>query len=279
MPPEATSNLPPLVSILIAAHNESRRIGECLDSLQAQSYPSIEIVVIDDGSQDDTATQALRKGVQVLSQSHAGKARAIAAGAQIARGEILFFLDADMTFHRDYVKHLANPILAEIAIGTTHATEHVANPVNRWSRCWQKRAGLPPGERLVVGPELFNNGSLVFRAVRAEAFRRVGGFDDVGYFDDQTLAPKLGCQALWVKEAVCSHYNVESLGEVTALGRWASVSLARTYGPRAHWRYCPPAILWRGLRELLRHGLDMAAYECAWEWGVWTGLCRRRRTS
>jgi len=261
-----------LASVLIAARNESRHVEKCLQSLLAQSYPHIEIIVIDDGSTDDTAQRALQSGVRVLSQLHSGKARVLAAGARIAAGKALLFLDADMIFDQDYVRHLVTPIFSAETVGTAHAIEHVANPENRSSRCWQRQAGLPLTERLVIGDEEFRKGSQVFRAVESAAFHRVGGFDDIGYLDDQTLAPKLGCRALWIREAICSHYNVESLAEVAALGRWASVALAREKGVEAKRRFLPPVIALRALLNTVRLGPAMAAYRCAWEWGAWTGL-------
>lgn len=269
---------PSLVSVLMAARNESRRIGECLDSLAAQSYRPIEIVVIDDGSTDDTADRASRKGATVLRRPASGKAVSIAAGAECARGDVFLFLDADMVFQRDYVGLMVAPILSGQAIGTAHAIERVANPDNVWSRCWQRRAGLPVDRRIVLGEDDLAAGSAVFRAVSAEAFRRVGGFDDVGYFDDQTLAPKLERRAQWVLEAACSHYNVETLGEVRALGRWGSHSIALREGKRAWATYTPPRMLFRALRECWRRGPAMAIYGLAWEWGVFTGLLGRRRS-
>lgn len=269
----------PLVSILIAARNERRRIGECLSSLVAQRYRPIEIIVIDDGSSDGTADEAAKTpGVRVLRRAHAGKARAIAAGADVAQGEIFFFLDADMVFEPDYVGRLATPIVHEDETGTAHGTELVANPENVWSRCWQQRAGLPPDRRVDLTDQQLADGSIVFRAVRAEAFRRVGGFDDVGYLDDQTLSAKLGARARWVPEARCRHYNVESLREVVALGRWGAHSIMHRHGKKALRSFLPPVILWHALREGVRHGsAAMAAYTAAYEWGVFRGMLARMR--
>jgi glycosyltransferase involved in cell wall biosynthesis len=269
----------PLVSVLIAARNERRRIGECLSSLVAQRYRPIEIIVIDDGSSDGTAEEAAKTpGVRVLRRAHAGKARSIAAGADVAQGEILFFLDADMVFEPDYVGRLATPIIHEDETGTAHGTELVANPENVWSRCWQKRAGLPPDRRLDLTEAQLAEGSIVFRAVRADAFRRVGGFDDIGYMDDQTLSAKLGARARWVPEARCRHYNVESLREVVALGRWGAHSIMHRHGRKALRSFLPPLIVWHALRDAVRHrSAAMAAYTAAYEWGVLTGLAARIR--
>lgn len=272
---------PPLVSILIAARNERRRIGECLTSLMAQRYRPIEIIVIDDGSTDGTADEAAKfAGVVVLRRPHGGKARAIAAGADVARGTILCFLDADMVFESDYVGRLVAPILHEDETGTAHGTELVANPENVWSRCWQMRARLPLDRRLALSEAQLAEGSIVYRAVRADEFRRVGGFDDIGYMDDQTLAAKLGRKARWVVEARCRHYNVESLGEVVELGRWGAHSIMHLHGRKALRSFLPPLIAWHALREGVRHASPaMTAYTAAYEWGVFSGLLQRWRAA
>lgn len=269
----------PLVTVIIAARNERRRIGECLTSLQAQTYRPIEIIVVDDGSSDGTADAAAAfPGVRVLRRAHAGKAKSIAAAADVAKGAIYCFLDGDMVFEPDYIAALVAPIVRGEVVGASHGTELVANPGNTWSRCWQRRAGLPPDRRLVLSPQQIEHGSIVFRAVRGEEFRRVGGFDDVGYMDDQTLSPKLGRRARWVMEARCRHYNVESLREVVALGRWGAHSILHRHGPKALRSYLPPLIPLHALRDALKHRSGaMAAYTAAYEWGVFRGLLARVR--
>ena len=96
-----------LVTAIVAAYNEERHIAECLASLLDQTYEPLEIIVVDDGSTDATAA-AVRAFAQVklLQRPHEGKARAINAAAQAARGEILLFLDADLRFDRVYVAAL-----------------------------------------------------------------------------------------------------------------------------------------------------------------------------
>jgi glycosyltransferase involved in cell wall biosynthesis len=271
---------PARVTVIIAARNEARRISECLTSLLAQTYAPLEIIVVDDGSSDTTADIAARfAGVRVLRRAHSGKARAIAAAADVAGGDILCFLDGDMVFAPDYIATLVAPIVSGAEVGTSHGTELVANPDNRWSRCWQQRAGLPPDVRVRLTPRQVEAGSIVFRAVRADAFRRVGGFDDVGYMDDQTLSPKLERRARWVVEARCRHYNVESLGEVVALGRWGAHSILHRHGAKAVRSFLPPLIPLHAVRDAVRHGNPaMFVYTAAYEWGVFVGLLARLRT-
>lgn len=104
-PPPAVG---PPVSILVPARNEARNIARCIESLARQDYPSFEILVLDDHSEDDTAAIVaalaqrypmvrLLRGKPLPPNWH-GKAYACAQLAEEARGEWLLFVDAD-TIH------------------------------------------------------------------------------------------------------------------------------------------------------------------------------------
>lgn len=92
---------PPLVSVLLPAFNESAVIQASLQSLMELRYPNLEIIVIDDGSQDDTAERARqvarssRIPVKVISQANKGKAGALNTGFIHASGAYVLVVDAD----------------------------------------------------------------------------------------------------------------------------------------------------------------------------------------
>jgi glycosyltransferase involved in cell wall biosynthesis len=267
----------PLVSALVAVYNEEQHLEQCLESLRAQSYQALEIIVADDGSTDRSAGIARRMpGVQLVSGSHRGKATAMNAGAACAAGDVLLFLDGDLYFDREYVARLVQPIVEGSAIGTCHATERVANPENAWSRCWQHRAGLPPDQRLRLSPSQLAEGSPIFRALRSDVFRSAGGFEDAGYDDDHTLYPKIRQRAVFVTEAVCYHYNSETLTQVFGQGVWGGKSVYRKFGARALLRYSPPLTLLRALRTLFRDlPGTLAIYDLTVETGIFWGVLRR----
>ncbi|MFI7596866.1 CDP-glycerol glycerophosphotransferase family protein [Actinoplanes sp. NPDC049681] len=90
----------PLISVIVPAHNVERYLDECLASLARQTYPAVEVVVVDDGSHDGTgaiADEWARKDrrFRVVHQSEGGPGRARNAGIAIARGSFLAFADGD----------------------------------------------------------------------------------------------------------------------------------------------------------------------------------------
>lgn len=95
----------PLVSIVMPAYNSAAYIAQALDSCLAQTYPHLEIIVVDDGSTDDTAAVVRQYGeaVRLIQQANAGPGIARNRGIAAARGEFIKFLDAD---DRLYPQHL-----------------------------------------------------------------------------------------------------------------------------------------------------------------------------
>jgi glycosyltransferase involved in cell wall biosynthesis len=87
---------PPLVSVVVPCYNQARFLGEAIESVLAQSHPLFEVVVVDDGSTDDTSEVAARyPGVRLVRQENRGLSGARNAGLARSRGEYVVFLDAD----------------------------------------------------------------------------------------------------------------------------------------------------------------------------------------
>ena len=114
-------NAPPLVSVIVPARNEARNIVRCGMSILSTTYPNLELIVVDDASTDgthDIAERAIgadtRARVITTSSLPAGwfgKQWACWSGAQIARGEILQFTDADTVHSPDLVTRSVNAML------------------------------------------------------------------------------------------------------------------------------------------------------------------------
>jgi glycosyltransferase involved in cell wall biosynthesis len=83
------------VSVVIPAYNAARYLPETIASVHAQTLTPIEIIVVDDGSNDNTAKVASGMGAKVISQKNAGQAAARNRGVEAAKGDWIGFLDAD----------------------------------------------------------------------------------------------------------------------------------------------------------------------------------------
>jgi chlorobactene glucosyltransferase len=111
--PAAPDDLPATgrVSAIIAARNEETDLGACLDSLLAQDYPDLEIIVVDGGSTDGTRAIAQSRAPRVrlmdeppLPDGWVGKNWACHLGAEAATGSFLLFTDADVRYHPSVVR-------------------------------------------------------------------------------------------------------------------------------------------------------------------------------
>ncbi len=209
---------PPL-SIIIPCHNEGNNIPKCLQSLKKQSFKNFEIIIVDDGSTDNTQEVVKKiKEVKLIKGGHKGPGFSRNLGAKIAKGDILIFVDADMTFDRNYLKNLVKPMLSgkNNIIGTTHELEIVENTNNIWSRCWGK---------IRVSKEESKNVK-IFRSIKKDKFSEFGGFDPkYGYADDQTFWFKYKIKPVVAKNTICYHKNPETLREVYKQSKWIGASI------------------------------------------------------
>ena len=106
------------VSVIVPTYNNEAVIRSCLDSLANQEFGGeYEVIVVDDGSTDDTVGAVLTYPVKMLKQGHGGPASARNLGAGDADGEILLFTDADCTVERDWIEKMCNPFTDETVVG------------------------------------------------------------------------------------------------------------------------------------------------------------------
>ncbi|MDB4881516.1 MAG: polysaccharide deacetylase, partial [Gemmatimonadetes bacterium] len=136
-----TTTFAPGVSIIVPAYNEERVIVQTIASLLNQRYAGpLEIVVVDDGSTDDTAdiveeAYAAHPRVSIHRRENGGKASALNFGIARARHEIVIGLDADTLFADDTVAELVQP-LANPRVGAVAGNAKVGNRINLVTR-WQ----------------------------------------------------------------------------------------------------------------------------------------------
>ncbi len=124
----------PLVSVVIPAYNAAAFIERALQSVLAQTWRSFEILVIDDGSTDATASlvQAMNGPIRYVHQDNAGASAARNRGIAESRGEFIAFLDSDDEWMPERLEKTIRPLMADPSLGWT------------WSKAWRI---FPDGRR------------------------------------------------------------------------------------------------------------------------------------
>jgi len=217
------------VTVLVPAYNEETVIGRTLQALVASDYPELEIIVVDDGSQDRTVPVAMAfagHGVRVIQLPHSGKAHALRVGFAAASHPIIVALDADTVFARRTVRRLVEPF-GEPRVGAVAGNPKVGNRHTLLTRFQVLEYVLTLNlERRVY--TMFNCVPVVPGAVgawRAAAVARVGGFpaDTLAEDTDVTLAlGRAGYRVRYVPSAVAYTEVPETLRQLSRQrNRWA----------------------------------------------------------
>jgi cellulose synthase/poly-beta-1,6-N-acetylglucosamine synthase-like glycosyltransferase len=171
----------PKVTFLVPAYNEERCLERTLEALLQVDYPSYEVIVVDDGSQDSTYRLARRyasRGVKVVRRPNGGKAAALNLGLFFATGEIIVTVDADSLVARDCLREVVR-LFADPRVMAVCGNVKVLNRVNLLTRLQAleyivdiniaKRAFDVFGSTMVVPG--------VLGAFRKEALEAVGRYD------------------------------------------------------------------------------------------------------
>lgn len=265
------------VSVIIPTYNEEKYIVSCLDSLFTQTKKPLEIIVVDDSI--DNTYKILKSYIpsdkkiayQVFRTAHKGPAPARNLGAKEARGDILVFLDADMKFHKDYIRKIVAPIEKGREIATITKEEYVANSDNTWSKCWSINSYMPI--HLRIDPDMPDT-VINFRAIRRDIFFKTKGYKDVGYGEDVTVLTQLkGAMAKVVKGAICYHYNPSSLSEVFFSARWVAKGSMLNHNLHSLIIYSLPNSLRRGILESLKHKmLSFLVFKIVFDLAFFVGI-------
>jgi glycosyltransferase involved in cell wall biosynthesis len=167
----------PLVSVVIPCFNQAHFLGDAIDAALAQTYPRIEVVVVDDGSGDNTWAVAGREaGVRRLRQGNGGVASARNLGLREASGDCLVFLDADDRLLPDAVQTGMDALLKRLQVA------FVAGMCRDIDVAGQRREERPQPLvtqdhylRLLEDCYIWSGSSIVYRRSALDA---VGGFDE-----------------------------------------------------------------------------------------------------
>lgn len=231
------------VSVLIPAFNEAKVIEASVRRVLASIDVHVEVIVIDDGSKDDTsgiisATFGQEPRVRLLTLDNGGKARALNTGLTLANGDIVIALDADTQFEPDTIAKLAR-WFADPAIGAVAGNAKVGNRVNLVTR-WQgveyvtaqnlERRALARFDAIMVVPGAVG-------AWRKAALEDVGGYPTDTLAEDQDLTiaiQRRGWRVGYDTDAVAWTEAPESFGALAKQRfRWAFGTLQCLWKHRA----------------------------------------------
>lgn len=155
----------PLVSVVIPAYNVGGYIKECVESVKAQTYKNLEIILVDDGSTDGTGAYcdeaaATDARVTVIHQKNGGVVSARDAGVQIAHGEYLSFVDGDDFVEPDMVGELVGRIGSADMVSVGVCQEQAPGRVIERTDCFA--SGLYEGRQAmasVYGKMIYDQGT------------------------------------------------------------------------------------------------------------------------
>jgi glycosyltransferase involved in cell wall biosynthesis len=197
-----------LVSAIIPTYNRAATIARSVDSVLQQTWKPVEVVVVDDGSTDQTTDVLARYGnqIRVIRQKNQGPGAARNAGIQAARGEIISFLDSDDTWLPNKTERQAKLLQVTESRGVVCCVCDARMEFQSGTRRSFAAASLHPrhAEGIWSNPsEILMNRFLLFNqvvAVRREALDQVGYFRTNlphGSNEDYDLALRLSLVGPW----------------------------------------------------------------------------------
>ncbi|MBF0496317.1 MAG: glycosyltransferase family 2 protein [Deltaproteobacteria bacterium] len=259
----------PLVSIIILNWNGRRHLETCLDSVFGQSYQEFQVILVDNGSIDESVPYVKERFPQVRLlelPENAGFARGCNLGLAAADGDYLALLNNDTELHPDWLGELVT------ALDQHPEVDYCASKILRFD---QRRvidsagdiftvAGSPKkrGEGQFDGPD-FSYQTIIFGACAGAALYRRSVFDRIGYFDETFFAYhedtdlnlralRAGLTCLYVPQAMVYHKVSGTLGpgsDFVTFYNHRNVELAyfKNMPSRLMIKYLPCLVVIRGL--------------------------------
>lgn len=165
------------VSVIIPAYNAARTLSQTLAALQNALPPPLEVIVVDDGSADETAPLAARAGARVIRlEKNIGAAAAKNRGAENARGDILFFTDSDIVPPRNAIVLIEHALQNKNAHGVVGLLDEKI-PYDNWASQF-KNLWMNFTYARFIGMERIGLFYTSAAAIRRDVFLQLGGFDE-----------------------------------------------------------------------------------------------------
>jgi glycosyltransferase involved in cell wall biosynthesis len=211
----------PIVSVIIPAYNASKYLEEAIETVLNQSFKDFELLIIDDGSADNTLTiahhcQEQDSRIQVISQKNQGVSMTRNYGVRQAKGKLIAFLDADDKWFPNKLETHVKQFDAnkELGVGFGRVTflDAAGNLTNTFSRSLLK--DLKPHHFFYENPTVTCSNLVVRREV----------FDEVGFFDELMMHSE---DLEWCLRVSCSQcWLIEGMDQILVQYRTSSGSLS-----------------------------------------------------
>jgi len=208
----------PRISAIITAYNSAAFIREAIESVLVQTRPVDELVVVDDGSTDETARivrEYASKGVGYAYQANQGPGAARNRGLQETSGEWVAFLDSDDLWLPDKIAHQAEYLARhpDIALVSGHKVWWDVSRNERWIKAYGLQPGANPAREILIHNFVGNPSmTLIRRSV----------LDEVGHFDP---TPRWGQDRdLWIR--LIAKAQIGFLAEPVIIYRWHPANLS-----------------------------------------------------
>ena len=250
----------PRVTIIVPVYNEATVIGAALRSLLALRYPAFDILVIDDGSNDDTFARAAAlegnyNGVtlRVLRKANGGKASALNTGIALARTPLVLCMDGDSRLAPETLRHAVRHF-ADARVAAVAGNVKVVNRHNIWSKLQaleyieglnlpRRAQGFMHAVTIIPGP---------LGVFRRDVLLAVGGYDTDTYAEDADLTLKIltaGWHVVYEDRAIAWTEAPEQLLDlIKQRYRWTR-GILQALGKRPGWliRPRPGSVVWLSL--------------------------------
>lgn len=189
----------PMVSVIVPAHNEERAIRQTVESILLSTYPNMEIIVVDDGSQDSTPAILRELAAQhpllrvLFLLENMGKPSALRYGTLASQGEIIVTIDADAILEPDAITWMVSHFVHGVRVGAVTGNPRVRNRSTLLAKIqvceYSSIIGMIKRTQRILGKVLTVSG--VIAAFRKRALYEVGFWDIDMITDDINITWKL----------------------------------------------------------------------------------------
>jgi GT2 family glycosyltransferase len=225
---------PPFISVVLVSWNSEKYLVRCLDSLANQTFQDFEIIIVDNGSTDDTLNrlktykQGLHFTIKKLDANY-GFAVANNIGIRLAQGKWVALLNVDAFPEPDWLEQLLRAAKEypsynffssrQIQAGAPHLLDGVGDSYHTSGLAWRNHYNQPVNQYGLYRQEVFSACAAASLYLREDLIN-VGGFDEdyFSYFEDVDLGFRLrlwGGRCLYVPQAVVYHVGSASTGKLS----------------------------------------------------------------